>query len=258
MIGIFIPARYGSTRLPAKPLQRIGEKTIIQMVYEQALKNRYTNNIFVLTDNNIIEAEVKKFGKVLMTPETCKSGSDRIGWAVKNYNLNYDIIVNLQGDEPLIREDMINAGIKLLIEESELNVGTLVTEFKDKNEIINPNFVKVVLDKNNYALYFSRSIIPYIRDKDIETKYYKHIGLYIYRKKFLLHYISLEESQLEKCEKLEQLRILENGFKIKVAITDYDTIGIDTIEDIEKVRKYLTEKSENLNFNGGRNEIFQT
>lgn len=238
-IGIFIPARYASTRLPGKPLQKIGSKTIIQMVYEQALKNKYTKDIYVLTDNEEIENTVKTFGKVLMTPESCKSGSDRIGWAINNYNLELDIVVNVQGDEPLIKENVINSGIELLLNDENVKSGTLVTKFKNSEEIKNPNFVKVVLDKNNFALYFSRSIIPFIREKDIEQTFYKHIGIYIFRKDFLLKYISLNEGVLERCEKLEQLRILENGYKIKVAITNYDSIGIDTKEDLEKVKILL-------------------
>ncbi|HOK39457.1 MAG TPA: 3-deoxy-manno-octulosonate cytidylyltransferase [bacterium] len=240
-IGIFIPARYKSVRFPGKLLQKIGDKTIIQLVYEQAKKNKYTNEIIIVTDNEKIKEEAEKFcDKIFMTPEECKSGSERIGWAIKNYKLEYEIVVNLQGDEPLINPETINKGVELLLEDREVEVGTIITKFKNKEEIENPNFVKVVLDKNNFALYFSRSKIPYVRDKDIECEYYKHIGIYIFRKNFLLKYLKLAEGKLEQIEKLEQLRILENGYKIKIGYTEYDTIGIDTYEDYQRIKEKIS------------------
>lgn len=241
-IGIFIPARYGSTRLPGKPLLKINGKTIIRYVYERCQLNSFTDDVFVLTDNNKIVEEVKQFGKVFLTPEYCPSGTDRIGYAVNQYKLDYDILVNVQGDEPLINSKIIDKGIELLQNDNSAVAATLATPFKNNSEADNPNSVKVIFDKNNYAIYFSRAKIPYLRDNDSSPIYYKHIGIYIYKKNFLLKYLNMAETYLEKTEKLEQLRIIENGYKIKIAVTDYDSIGIDTKEDFDKVKKNLENK----------------
>ena len=239
IIGI-IPSRFASTRLPAKPLVDICGKSMIQRVYEQATQSKLLTNVIVATDDSRIESAVKSFGgNVVMTPADIQSGSDRIALVAKNFKV--DIVVNIQGDEPMIDPELIDQTIQLLIDDKEAVVGTAVKRTSAHQEIFNSNVVKVVMDKNNYALYFSRSSIPFIRDakKDEDwlngTTFYKHFGIYVYRADFLQQYSALKHSILEISEKLEQLRILENGFKIKCAVTDYESIPIDTPEDLQKV-----------------------
>jgi len=246
IIGI-IPSRYASTRLPAKPLMEICGKSMIQRVYEQAKQSRLLTNIVVATDDARIEEEVLSFGgSVQMTPIDIQSGSDRIAFVTKN--MRADIVVNIQGDEPLIDPKMIDQTIQLLLDDKNAVVGTAVKRTTSHQDVFNANIVKVVLDKNNYALYFSRSPIPCIRDakKDEEwfdgTIFYKHFGIYVYRADFLQQYTTFKQSALESAEKLEQLRILENGYKIKCAITDYESLPVDTPEDLQKVIEYLTKK----------------
>ncbi len=243
VIGV-IPARYASQRLPAKALIDLFGKTMIQRVYEQVKKAALVDKVIVATDDERIERVVKNFGgEVLMTPEDIKSGSDRVAAVAEK--IDGDIFVNIQGDEPLIAPEMIEQGIQLLIDDKSVQVGTLVKQIDSPLDIINPNIVKVVFDRNNFALYFSRSPIPFIRDEQEASiwlnyhTFYKHVGLYIYKRDFLSKYSNLPISELEKAEKLEQLRILEAGYKIKIGITNYDSIPIDTKEDVVRVKAIL-------------------
>lgn len=237
VIGV-IPARYGSTRLPAKALADINGKPMIQYVYERCLKAKLLDNVLVATDDKRIFKAVMDFGgNVVMTSAKHKSGTDRIGEAIKN--IKCDIVVNIQGDEPLISPSNIDKAIMPFLTESKLNVSTLCFNTKDVNELYNPDVVKVVVDNNCYALYFSRFPIPFNRDNNKNIRHYKHIGLYVYRKSYLKRLILLKPSRLESAEKLEQLRILESGGKIKVIQTKIDSNSVDTLADLKKVRKLL-------------------
>jgi 3-deoxy-manno-octulosonate cytidylyltransferase (CMP-KDO synthetase) len=235
IIGV-IPARYGSTRFPGKPLADIGGKPMIQHVWENSAKSKLINELYVATDDKRIFGAVGRFwGKAVMTSAKHKSGSDRIGEVVKN--IKCDIVVNIQGDEPFINPANIDKAIMPLIKDKSINVSTLCTKIKNKDEINNPNVVKVVTDKNGFALYFSRHTIPYNRDNAKDTVYYKHIGLYVYRKDYLMKFVKLKPSKLEIAEKLEQLRILENETKIKVIVTSIDSVTVDTISDLKKIKR---------------------
>jgi 3-deoxy-manno-octulosonate cytidylyltransferase (CMP-KDO synthetase) len=212
---------------------------MIRRVYEQAKKSRLLTDVVVATDNRDILNTVINFGgKAVMTSSKHKSGTDRIREAMKYFPS--DIIVNLQGDEPYVNPGDIDKAVKPLMEDKKLNISTLAVKFDNAKDIQNPNKVKVVFDRNGYALYFSRSVIPYTADctdLTIENeKYYKHIGLYAYRKKFLLNLPGLKRSYIEDKEKLEQLRFLENGERIKVIITANDSLSVDTEEDLQKIR----------------------
>jgi 3-deoxy-manno-octulosonate cytidylyltransferase (CMP-KDO synthetase) len=244
-IGI-IPARYASTRFPGKPLADMNGKTMIQRVYEQVKDT--VDAIYVATDDARIESAVKAFGgNVVMTSPYHKSGTDRCYEAYLKTGSNYDVIINIQGDEPFIHPSQIDA-LKTCFDEESTEIATLVKPFKKEDDfettLFNPNSPKVVLNKRNEALYFSRSVIPYFRGKD-HTKwlhnhtYYKHIGLYAYRANILKEITALPQTPLELAESLEQLRWLENGYRIKVGITHQETIGIDTPEDMEKELAFL-------------------
>jgi 3-deoxy-manno-octulosonate cytidylyltransferase (CMP-KDO synthetase) len=244
-----IPARYGSTRLKGKPLLDIDGKPMIQWVYERARKSKYIKDVLIATDDNRVLSTVKGFGgKAVMTSTSHMSGTDRVAEAAAN--LNVDIIVNVQGDEPLIEPKMIDEAVKPLLDAPAVQIGTLKTRIKDANELSDPNVVKVVTDKDGFAIYFSRLPIPYVRDSSefgvrssgLKATHYKHIGLYVYRKDFLLKFAKMKPTPLEQAEKLEQLRVLENGFKIKVVETQYNSIGVDTKEDLERVRGILKQK----------------
>jgi 3-deoxy-manno-octulosonate cytidylyltransferase (CMP-KDO synthetase) len=245
IVTAIIPARYASTRLPAKPLIDLCGKPMIQRVFEQTKQATLVTNVIVATDHGEIAAVVRGFGgECVMTPVDIRSGSDRIAAVAKNLT-RADIIVNVQGDEPLIEPRMIDEAIRPMIDNPKIDVATLVKKIDTAEDIINPNVVKVILDMGGDAIYFSRAPIPYNRNtagtagKQNQITYYKHIGLYVYRKDFLLEFASWDESQLERTEKLEQLRIIEHGFKIRAAITAYDSIPIDTPDDAERVRTIL-------------------
>jgi 3-deoxy-manno-octulosonate cytidylyltransferase (CMP-KDO synthetase) len=236
IIGV-IPSRYASQRLPAKPLINLLGKTMVQRVYEQVQKTKLINRVIVATDDLRIENVVHTFGgEVILTSPDIKSGSDRV--AVVASKVQGDIFVNIQGDEPLIAPEMIDQAVSLLLEDASILVSTLVKKIEAPEDLMNPHVVKVVLDHHMYALYFSRAPIPHIRDEGDTTKwlklhpFYKHIGLYAFRKSFLMQYSQLHESTLEKAERLEQLRILEAGYKIKTGRTEFDSVPIDTKEDI--------------------------
>jgi 3-deoxy-manno-octulosonate cytidylyltransferase (CMP-KDO synthetase) len=236
IIGV-IPARYGSTRFPGKALAEINGKPLIQHVWENSSKSKLINELFVATDDKRIFDAVNRFwGNAVMTSKKHKSGSDRIGEVVKN--IKCDIVVNIQGDEPFINPLNIDKAIKPLISDSKIMISTLCTRIKNKDEIDNPNVVKVVTDKKGFALYFSRHAIPFDRDNTKGVTHYKHIGLYVYRKDYLMKFVKLNPSKLELAEKLEQLRILENGERIKVAVTNIDAITVDTKEDLKKLKSF--------------------
>lgn len=248
-IGI-IPARYASTRFPAKPLALLGGKTVIQRVYEQVAT--ILDNAIVATDHEAIFNAVKSFGgKVVMTSEAHRSGTDRCWEAYTKLGQKYDVIINIQGDEPFIEASQLEA-IKSCFSDSATEIATLVKPFTKEDGIealLNPNSPKVVLSKDRFALYFSRSIIPYCRGTEPQNwleeagPFYKHIGIYAYRAEVLKKITSLSVSSLEKMESLEQLRWLENGLRIKVGISDVETIGIDTPEDLKRAEEFLQVKA---------------
>lgn len=240
-IGI-IPARYASTRFPGKPLAMINGKTMIQRVYEQAVK--VLKVVYVATDDDRIIEEVERFGgNAVLTSVHHKSGTDRCTEAIKHIEEDlkkrFSVVINIQGDEPFIQPGQINMLCRCFSDE-QTQIATLVKEFKKDENIFDPNKVKVVFDKEFSALYFSRLPIPFIRNAEQDKwmahhKYYHHIGVYGYRKDVLYALAKLPASSLETAESLEQLRWLENGYRIKVDVTEYDSIGIDTPEDLVKV-----------------------
>ncbi|MBI5326170.1 MAG: 3-deoxy-manno-octulosonate cytidylyltransferase [Ignavibacteriae bacterium] len=239
-----IPARYDSTRLPGKPLRIIAGKPLLQWVWESAMKSSKLNRVIIATDDNRISDFCISIGaENIMTPKYLKSGSDRIAYTYNTLNEDAEIILNLQGDEPLIKAEVIDLLINKF-SESDADVGTLVKKINSSDELFDPSVVKVVCNQENYALYFSRSPIPYLRDIKKEDWlsnqiFWKHIGIYAYRKESLLKFSELNPAELEIAEKLEQLRLLENGAKYLCVETDLNTIGVDTEEDIEKVEKLL-------------------
>ncbi len=246
VVGV-IPARYASQRLPAKPLLDLLGKPMVQRVYEQAKKAVRLQRVIVATDDERIAHIVRQFGgEVAVTPPEIKSGSDRVA-AVAEKNEG-DIFVNIQGDEPLIAPQMIDQAAEILINDPHAVVGTLAKQLTTALELSNPGIVKVVVDKNSNALYFSRSVIPYVRDEQNPAKwidkraFYKHIGIYVFRKDFLLEFTRIPESSLEQSERLEQLRILENGYKMKVGFTEFDSIPIDTLADADRVIAILRQQ----------------
>lgn len=236
-----IPARYASTRFPAKLMQDLGGKTVILRTYEAALKTELFDDVFVVTDSEIIFSEIEKNGgKVIMSVKEHESGSDRIAEAVEN--MNVDVVVNVQGDEPFINKSALESLVNAFKEDTQakIDLGSVMYEIKDQEEITNPNNVKVVVDYQNFALYFSRSVIPFPRETNAGVRYMKHIGIYAFRKSALMDFYNLPMKSLEASEKLEQLRYLEYGKRIKMIETNQGTIGIDTPEDLEKAKKMLT------------------
>ena len=238
-----IPARYDSTRLPGKPLADIAGKPMIQRVYERAATAKMPELVVVATDDARVLAAMESFGgKALMTAKDHPTGTDRLAEVAGVYD-NYDVIINVQGDEPLIAPEIIDALAVAFTEEPELKMATVMTEIEDA-EKNNPNNVKVVTDKNGYALYFSRSLIPYPRTAGV-VPVYKHIGIYAYRRDFLLEYAKMQPTPLEQSESLEQLRALENGYRIKVIKTDCKFVGVDTPEDLARVNAIYKEIENN-------------
>ncbi|MCK5534713.1 3-deoxy-manno-octulosonate cytidylyltransferase [bacterium] len=240
-----IPVRYNSTRLPGKPLAGILGKPMVLWVYEQAKKAKKLEDVFVTTDDNRIKEVVEKAGiRVITSSPCCNSGTERLSEIVKT--LEYDVFVNIQGDEPLISPEVIDLVVQPFTENSDVSISTAVTSISDKNEIKDPNIVKVVIDKFDFALYFSRATIPFVRDEDKmapRPQYYKHLGIYAYKKDFLINFDLMSPSNLEQIEQLEQLRFLDNGYKIKVMISDYNSISVDTPQDLEKVREIVRQQT---------------
>ena len=245
-VGI-IPARYASQRFPGKPLAILGGKTVIQRVYEQVKK--LLENVYVATDDDRIFKTVENFGgKAIMTSPNHKSGTDRIEEAVEKLNEDFDVVINIQGDEPFIQESQIRE-LCACFNDEHTQIATLGKPFtKDMGmtALENPNSPKIVVDNNSYAMYFSRSIIPFIRNAKREEwinnfPYLKHIGLYAYRREVLREVTQLPQSSLEIAESLEQLRWLQNGYKIKVGLTNVETVGIDTPADLHRAEKFLEE-----------------
>ncbi len=230
-----IPARYESSRFPGKPLADIAGKTMIHRVYERVSGLDCFEQVIVATDDERIYSEVESFGgKVVMTGE-CSCGTERVYEAVKD--IDADIVINIQGDEPLIKQEMI-MDLVFAFEDESVQMATLKKRIVSQREVEAPNVVKVITDCNDDAIYFSRYTVPYNRDNQL-VDYYKHIGIYGYTKTFLAKYVSLPESFLEKTEKLEQLRAIENGYKIRVKETKYESIGVDLPEHIQLVEEQL-------------------
>ncbi len=237
---IVIPARYESTRLPGKPLLEIAGKPLIRLVYERASESRLQDGVIVATDDERILHAVTAFGgDAVMTSSSCKSGTDRVFEAVRQRAAG--LIINLQGDEPFMRPDM--ADLLFSVMESEnLDMATLCSPITDDREYHDPNTVKIVLDGKGFALYFSRSPIPYLRNGAARPLLYKHIGIYAFKRDFLERFVKMPRSRLEELESLEQLRVLENGFRIRVLTTQYDGFGVDTPADLERARLALDKK----------------
>ena len=239
--AIIIPARYGSSRLEGKPLLKANDKPIIQWVWEKASKCPLVDRVIVATDDERIFNACKDFGaEVEMTSTNHKSGSDRIA-EVASRHPEIGYIINLQGDEPLIEQANIELVIKGVLEDEKADISTLLREIKDEEEAQNPNLVKCVFDVNNYAMYFSRSKIPYERNSG-KSKIYGHLGIYGYKREALFKMTQLPQTTYEMAESLEQLRALQNGMKIKVAIVNNIPVGIDTMEDFEKFKKMVEER----------------
>jgi 3-deoxy-manno-octulosonate cytidylyltransferase (CMP-KDO synthetase) len=248
---IVIPARYKSSRFPGKPLAMIGGKMMIQRVYERAMMTG--SDVYIATDDERIEDAVKSFGgKVVMTSSFHNSGTERCAEVVAKLPENFSTVVNVQGDEPFIDPEQIKKVINLLKKDKQAHISTLVKKIRNSNEIFDPNIPKVVFDSKGYALYFSRSPIPYVRGSKEEewfdkATFYKHIGIYGYRREVLLEITALDPTQAEQAESLEQLRWLQNGYKIKTAVTEAETISVDTPEDVEKAELFLKNNEANIN-----------
>ncbi|MBQ5496108.1 MAG: 3-deoxy-manno-octulosonate cytidylyltransferase [Prevotella sp.] len=241
-----IPARYASTRFPGKPLALLGNKPVIQHVYEQATS--VLNEVWVATDDGRIREAVEKFGgRVVMTRADHKSGTDRIEEAAEKTGTQADVVINIQGDEPFVQPSQIKT-LMQLFDNADTQIGTLGKHFENIEAVNNPNSPKIVTDKQGFALYFSRSVIPYIRGaQDNEWlshfPFLKHLGLYAYRREVLHEITQLPQSSLEIAESLEQLRWLENGYRIRVGLTDVETVGIDTPEDLQRAEEFLKSRS---------------
>ena len=234
-----IPARYNSTRFPGKMMEILGDRTIITTTYQNVVETGLFDEVFVATDSEIIFDEISKNGgKAVMTGEH-ETGSDRIAEAVQN--IDCDIVINVQGDEPFLKKEPLKQLIDVFSkdEKKEISLASLKIQLKESEEIQNPNNVKVITDNQGFALYFSRSVIPFHRELAYNVKYYKHIGVYAFRKEALIKFSSLEMTPMEISEKLEQLRYLENGMKIRLVETDFVGIGIDTPEDLEKAKTLI-------------------
>jgi 3-deoxy-manno-octulosonate cytidylyltransferase (CMP-KDO synthetase) len=235
ILGV-IPARFASSRFPGKVLAQLSSKSVLQRVYERASLARYLTATIIATDDERIYQAARGFGaRVVMTRADHVSGTDRVAEAASAENA--EIVVNIQGDEPLIDPAAIDAAILPLAHDPEIVMGTLKKAIEDPREITDANVVKVVTDRNGDAIYFSRCAIPYQRDQARPGTHFKHIGLYVYRRDFLLRYPALPVGPLEQAERLEQLRALENGYRIRVVETECESLGVDTPEDLERVSK---------------------
>lgn len=240
-ITAFIPARYQSSRFPGKPLALIAGKPMIQHAYERALSCSELSDVYVATDDDRIAECVRQFGgKALMTQPTHASGTDRIAEAALTVGLDdEDLVVNIQGDQPSFQPSVVSDLVRPMIEDSSLPMSTLKYRIMHREEIANPNHVKVVTDRNGFAIYFSRCPIPYCRDGIPDGVHFKHLGFYCFRMAFLIRFTSLHQGLLESLEKLEQLRALEHGYKIKVPETLFDSVEVDVPQDIHAIEAIL-------------------
>ena len=237
VIGV-IPARFGSKRLPGKPLALIGGKPMIQWVYEKAVKSKYLDRVIVATDDVRIMRTVWNFGgQAILTSKKAKSGTDRVAEAAKK--MSADIIVNIQGDEPLLSTKTIDQVVQPFRKDKRLLMSTAAAPMKEGTESNSPDVVKVISDQFENAIYFSRSPIPFYRNHRSFQKYYRHFGIYAYRRHFLLRFAKWKQTPLEIAESLEQLRALERGIRIRVVIVKDHSIGVDTKQDLEKVKKLI-------------------
>lgn len=241
-----IPARYASTRFPGKPLAVLGGKPVIQRVYEQV--SSVVNEVHVATDDERIRQCVELFGgHAVMTRSDHKSGTDRIEEAAEKTGTTADVIINVQGDEPFIQPSQIKT-LMQLFDNADTQIGTLGKPFDSMEAVLNPNSPKIVTDRQGFALYFSRSAIPFVRGVEqaewlTRFPYLKHLGIYAYRRDVLRQVTLLPQSPLEQAESLEQLRWLENGYRIRVGLTDTETVGIDTPEDLERAEAFLSQRT---------------
>ncbi|CCB91546.1 3-deoxy-manno-octulosonate cytidylyltransferase [Waddlia chondrophila 2032/99] len=241
IIGM-IPARYGSSRFPGKPLVEISGKSLIQRTYENAQRCKLLQEIYVATDDDRIFSHVEEFGgKAIMTSSNCPTGTERLAEAIHLNFKNVDMIINIQGDEPLLEPYVIQKVGEILINDQSAVMSTAAVKINTEEEALSRSVNKCVIDAHGNALYFSRSLIPggHSGKWEPDTTYYKHLGIYGYRKDFLFHYAELETTPLQLAEDLEQLKVLEHGFKIKVAVVDSHSIGVDTPEDLIKVERKL-------------------
>ena len=236
-IGAFIPARYAATRFPAKLMQALGTKTVIRHTYDNTVATGLFDEVYVVTDSEIIFNEITSHGgKAIMSKQEHESGSDRIAEAIEH--LAIDIVVNVQGDEPFVKKEPLEKLIAVFKDE-KVEVASLMQVLTNTELIADPNYVKVAVDKNMNALFFSRSVIPYARNTEIAIPYYEHIGVYAFKKQALLNFTNWPMSPLEAAEKIECLRYLENGVSIKMVVTSYMGVEIDTPEDLIKAAKLL-------------------
>ncbi|MFH1245804.1 MAG: 3-deoxy-manno-octulosonate cytidylyltransferase [Candidatus Omnitrophota bacterium] len=244
-----IPARYAAQRFPGKVLAELLGKPVVQYVYEEARKSRCLEEIIIACDDERVFKAVQRFGaRAVMTGRGHNSGTDRIAEAAGS--IDAQIVVNIQADEPLLHFSMLDGMADCLIKEPAVCMATLIHKIEDPQELSNTNVVKVVKDSNDFALYFSRLPIPYLRDSSGEREevpFYKHIGLYAYTKDFLMTFTHLKEGRLERAERLEQLRALEYGYRIKLIETNFDTVSVDTPADLEKVKQLMLNKSGRIN-----------
>lgn len=242
--AVIIPARMGSMRFPGKVLADLGGKPVIQHVWENAMRSK-ADSVTVAADDPRVEQAVKAFGgRVVMTKPSHPSGSDRVWEAAQS--IDAELIVNVQGDEPFLPHEVIDDLIDAMHGPDAPAMGTVVLPCARADIAANPNLPKVVLTTDDYALYFSRSMIPYLREGGEETEVYRHWGIYAYRRETLAKFVSLPEGRLERCEKLEQLRALENGIRIKVIRTSFDSIGIDTPDDLARAQEFLARKAKSI------------
>jgi 3-deoxy-manno-octulosonate cytidylyltransferase (CMP-KDO synthetase) len=236
-IGAFIPARYAATRFPAKLMQQLGDKTVIRHTYDNAKATGLFDEVYVVTDSDIIYQEIiSNGGKAIMSIKTHESGSDRIAEAIEH--LDIDIVVNIQGDEPFVKRAPLEKVLDCFKDPS-VQVASLMQVLENPASIADPNYVKVAVDKKMNALFFSRSVIPYLRDASVAPIYYEHVGVYAFKKQALINFTNWPMSPLEAAEKIECLRYLENGVGIRIAITDYMGVEIDTPEDLIKAAQLL-------------------
>ena len=236
-IGAFIPARYAATRFPAKLMQALGTKTVIRHTYDNTVATGLFDEVYVVTDSEIIFNEITSHGgKAIMSKKEHESGSDRIAEAVKD--LPIDIVVNVQGDEPFVKKEPLEKVIAVFKDDT-VQVASLMQALTNTELIADPNYVKVAVDKNSNALFFSRSVIPYPRNTELAIPYYEHIGVYAFKKQALLDFTSWPMTPLEAAERIECLRNLENGVAIKMVLTNYMGVEIDTPEDLIKASKLL-------------------